>query len=823
MAGRRFDTKLNNASLATFEKDLIDFARSRHDYYQFRFLDNTGMERIRLDRTPTGLEAQPLTALQNKSGRYYFTRSVDAAQDQIYISHFDLNVEHGQIEIPYKPTLRYVCPVFDSSDRIRGVVALNYNGGPLLNELKAQDASGSGQTMLTTGQGYWILGTTHEDEWGHILKEREDISMAERFPKAWGIIHHNEKGQFLNDQGLFTFDTITIIPGARISETPPTSQEKARRWKIVSWVSPAQLSVPWMSLFIALVALFLVMLAAGCWRLAHDKVRQAEVEANIRENEERTLAIGQSSQDAIAMIDDQDQVTYWNPSAERILGYTAPEILGKRLHETLVPTEQRAQAMEAFANFAATGKGNSVGRVVEFTALHKKGKLVPIELAVSSFQLKGRWYAVGSMRDITRRKQDEADLIRSDETNKALINAPTESAFLIEPDGTVVVANNVAAQKLNIDHASLIGRNIFDLFLPKVAELRRAMIAKVITSGESVQFENSRDNLHFITTFYPSKKPDGTIDRIAIFSRDVTEQHQAKMALMLSEQRFRDVSEAVGEFIWETDTAGCFQFITEDVESVLGYTAAELIGHPPQDFVIKENFEEFKKWRDAAVEDLEAFSNVELECQTKDGQVVWLQISGVAFYDDKGTYAGYRGAAMSITDRKKTEAELTRLATTDSLTGLNNRRRFMESAETEFTRSQRYDRPLSLFIMDIDHFKTVNDTYGHDVGDVVLRALSETTLRALRNADTLGRIGGEEFGAILSETNEEAALEVAERVRTSVEQSRIPTNAGELQITISLGVACLRPDTKDLQELLKRADVALYKAKQSGRNRVSVG
>lgn len=163
------------------------------------------------------------------------------------------------------------------------------------------------------------------------------------------------------------------------------------------------------------------------------------------------------------------------------------------------------------------------------------------------------------------------------------------------------------------------------------------------------------------------------------------------------------------------------------------------------------------------------------------------------------------------------------LATTDSLTGLFNRRRFMELCDREYSRSLRYGRALSMFMMDIDHFKLVNDEHGHDVGDQVLRSISETAIMALRGADIIGRIGGEEFAVLLPETENGSALEVAERLRLSIERSSIETTAGSLNITVSIGVSSMAPDITSVDKLLKRADVALYDAKQSGRNRVVVG
>ena len=175
---------------------------------------------------------------------------------------------------------------------------------------------------------------------------------------------------------------------------------------------------------------------------------------------------------------------------------------------------------------------------------------------------------------------------------------------------------------------------------------------------------------------------------------------------------------------------------------------------------------------------------------------------------------------QEIAERQKAQAQLLELATTDSLTGLHNRRYFMESASQELERARRYQTPLSLLLLDADHFKSVNDRYGHPVGDQALQALAIIGRRVLREVDLFARIGGEEFAILLPQTDHAAARNVAERLRQAIIDQPIATEDGPLRLTVSLGLASLGSAPADLDELLRRADVALYQAKQNGRNRV---
>jgi len=200
--------------------------------------------------------------------------------------------------------------------------------------------------------------------------------------------------------------------------------------------------------------------------------------------------------------------------------------------------------------------------------------------------------------------------------------------------------------------------------------------------------------------------------------------------------------------------------------------------------------------------------------------------------DDIAGAVGAFGAALSqinertadlereITERQQAQARLMELATTDSLTGLHNRRYFMDTATQEFERARRYQIPLSLLMIDADRFKSINDRFGHHIGDEVLKALAMIGQRQLRETDLFARLGGEEFAILLPQTDLADARVVAERLRQTIAEHTVDTEQGLLNFTVSLGLSSLNPVTADLDDLLRQADVALYQAKQNGRNRV---
>jgi diguanylate cyclase (GGDEF)-like protein len=164
---------------------------------------------------------------------------------------------------------------------------------------------------------------------------------------------------------------------------------------------------------------------------------------------------------------------------------------------------------------------------------------------------------------------------------------------------------------------------------------------------------------------------------------------------------------------------------------------------------------------------------------------------------------------------------LEELATLDGLTGLLNKRALLELASQKLRSAQRFGKTLSVLICDIDFFKKVNDTYGHDIGDVVIRGFADVLRRNKRDTDILGRFGGEEFVIVCEETAEKGAVQLAERIRAELEASRFTTEQGELAVTCSVGVTTYPTYGQDWEALFKSADEALYVSKRSGRNRVT--
>jgi len=172
----------------------------------------------------------------------------------------------------------------------------------------------------------------------------------------------------------------------------------------------------------------------------------------------------------------------------------------------------------------------------------------------------------------------------------------------------------------------------------------------------------------------------------------------------------------------------------------------------------------------------------------------------------------------NVSDLVRESEALERLAAIDGMTGLNNRRNFLELAEIEWTRFRRYGRPMALLMFDIDHFKRVNDNYGHDIGDEVIKTVADILHTQKRASDIAGRLGGEEFALVLPEATLDSAVAAGERMRKRVAEHVVAAGGARIPVTISVGATVCRAATSGVEELIKQADLALYEAKRAGRN-----
>jgi len=291
-------------------------------------------------------------------------------------------------------------------------------------------------------------------------------------------------------------------------------------------------------------------------------------------------------------------------------------------------------------------------------------------------------------------------------------------------------------------------------------------------------------------------------------------------ALQTSEKRFRQLYQELPLPYLSLDGDGLIIEVNPAWRDMMGYKAEQLVvGRSLGCFLLADDWNSFlKQYSDFKLQ--EHLSNMQLQMLDSNGSVIDVELNARAGYDVHGSFKQFHCVLQNITRRKAMEDELRKLATTDPLTGLANRRAFFEKAGQMRLHAIRYQHSLSVMMLDIDHFKLINDTFGHDIGDDILKLVSDIMSQSLRDVDILGRLGGEEFAIVLPETGLSDAVAAAERIRASVEAFKLQTNQGEIDVKISIGVVLFCADDESIEALLKKADNLLYRAKERGRNRV---
>jgi len=265
-------------------------------------------------------------------------------------------------------------------------------------------------------------------------------------------------------------------------------------------------------------------------------------------------------------------------------------------------------------------------------------------------------------------------------------------------------------------------------------------------------------------------------------------------------------------------------FVSAGCEPLTGYKPEELINNSLISYAGLMDDETAKRVDEVvsvAVRRDETFS-VEYRITCKNGQKRWVWERGCAVEEDDGSIC-LEGIILDISDRKRLEDELEELATRDSLTGLFNRRELARCLDDELERASRYEHPMAVLWIDFDHFKDVNDNWGHAAGDTVLRTVSDLLKQSIRGIDVIGRFGGEEFVVILPEMDVDEAETTAERLRQQVAREPVALDNGHtVPITISIGVAVFPAHGCNSERLCAAADKAMYRAKAQGRNCVAV-
>lgn len=412
-------------SEARLTQGLLAFARHRNLYDQVRFIGPNGRELIRINRQDGGFRAVPKDELQDKAGRYYVRETFALGRNELYISPFDLNIEHGKIEQPPKPMIRLGAAVFDAQGRKRGIIVLNYLGQRLLGQLRGLSSAEDGQLWLLNAEGYWLLGPNPGAEWGFMYPERAQMRFEQYFPDAWAALREApQSGQFISAQGLFTH--ARVMP-----------QAGDRHWTIISHQPAALLAdrvgghARNLIITFLVLAILLAMLSAA---LAHYSERRRQEAARTRASEARFRGLLDSAPDPIVIVDQTGCIALTNAQVEKRFGYGRTELIGQPI-EVLIPERLRKAHVADRDRYLARPVTRPMGERAELHGLRKDGSEFPVEISLSPLETDQGVLVTSIIRDITERKRAETMRLQAQKRYQELIANLPVGVYRYTPAG----------------------------------------------------------------------------------------------------------------------------------------------------------------------------------------------------------------------------------------------------------------------------------------------------------------------------------------------------------------------------------------------------
>lgn len=408
---------------------------------------------------------------------------------------------------------------------------------------------------------------------------------------------------------------------------------------------------------------------------------------------------------------------------------------------------------------------------------------------------------------------------------------------VMNAQGTISYINAAATRLLGYAQEELRSKNLYQLIHPRQRNMLEAAVNGVLQDGKATDLtcQLAHANTGWLSVELAAHglpDADWVVREVVLHIRDLSQRQTILESLARSEQRFRDFAASSADWLWETDSLGRFSYLSPGVQHVLGFAAEDLQGRGQLDVLFATEDDAVRELVLSRTERRQPYRELEFWTNAKDGTRVCLRLSGVPVLNAEQEFLGYRGAASNITASKVERDQVYRLATTDHLTGLLNSLRFKEELERAVALATRHHTQGVVLFIDLDRFKEINDTHGHEAGDQILQGIADILRDNVRSTDVVARRGGDEFSIIMHNIATEDAAQKVQKMITAVKNFGIDYHGTRLTVTMSVGMVqypmLMRegeadaPITKAAEQLIMSADLAMYKAKDMGRNRLFV-
>ncbi len=425
------------------------------------------------------------------------------------------------------------------------------------------------------------------------------------------------------------------------------------------------------------------------------------------------------------------------------------------------------------------------------------------------------------VREIRDRERMERDLRQSELILRVFLDAIPDSAILIDPDGRIVDINNTACQRIGKSREGMVGSLIYEHITWEVFEQRHDRVYDAICRKEPVVYEDTYSGRFYFTIAAPICNTSGDVEYVVLYLSDITDRKQAEEKILRQQAHFQQLFENAPLAIAIYDRQGGIRRVNKALEKLYRYTEEELLGRSLDDIIVPlPQEQEIKDIRDKLSEGQSAA--LESVRKRKDGRLVNVAILCFPVLIDgrpEGAYLIYQ----DITERKRAEEQLVFQSFHDTLTGFPNRALLLDRLQRSIQRLRQRRFPLfAVLYLDLDRFKVVNDSLGHQVGDQLIYNISRKLAAMVNSTDTVSRIGGDEFAVLLDEVDSpRQALNVARSIQDILSKPMVINNH-EIFSTASIGIVVGTPEYNRPEMLLRDAEIAMYRAKTMGRNRVKL-
>jgi diguanylate cyclase (GGDEF)-like protein/PAS domain S-box-containing protein len=533
------------------------------------------------------------------------------------------------------------------------------------------------------------------------------------------------------------------------------------------------------------------------------------------EEEQRRFRAAMDASADLMLLIDPTSLLYVdvNDAACRALGYSRQELL------TMGPPDIFSTSREELARlYERMIAGELSAPTIKGQYRRKDGSQLPIEAYPRAVRSGEGHVIVSIARDVSERLASEETLRRF---RLAMDNSADMIVLIDRTTMRFVDVNETSCKLLGYSREELLEMGPHDVLPTSREELERAYDEFIdnpshISGMHSHYRRKDGSTFPFESTRHVLRSGDAYI--IAAISRDISERLASENALRESEERFRSLTQLSTDMYWEQDEQ--FRFTS------MSGTGSQRVNLKTFPAIGKKRWEQnylnmtADQWAEhmALLEAHKPFRDMELCRLDESGKKVWISISGEPVFDSSGAFRGYRGVGKDISERKVDEERIQFLANHDALTSLPNRTMFGEVLNLAIQNARRYDRNFAVLFIDLDRFKNINDTLGHDAGDKLLQEMGSRLTHTVRASDVVARLGGDEFVVLVQEVAEPKQVAAVARKILSALVQPMSIQGQECRVTASIGVCMYPSEAKDENALMKNADIAMYRAKEDGKN-----